>query len=197
MVLGCIHACMRPLFPQKTKQNKETNIRWFITPLSSICKKNFTYSYEKEWSGWVKQHALNETFGFLERTLVRNKKENKVEKMQTPLEKKACIKNTWLRRFVIWWINTDLLPPMRKNIHEWGFDLLLSIKKTGIRKNIYMNVHTGHGWPKACEQRTFSHHSENGALIIIDLKFNTVFIDGHWTRLQNKDVLPSGVTEAK
>lgn len=60
-----------------------------------------------------------------------------------------------------------------------------------------MNVHTGHGWPKACEQRTFFHHSENGALIIIDLKFNTVFIDGHWTRLQNKDVLPSGVTEAK
>ena len=60
-----------------------------------------------------------------------------------------------------------------------------------------MNVHTGHGWPKACEQRTFSHHSENGALIIIDLKFNTVFIDGHWKRLQKKDVLPSGVTEAK
>ena len=54
--------------------------------------------------------------------------------MQTPLEKKACIKNTWLRRFVIWWINTDLLPPMRKNIHEWGFDLLLSIKKQAFEK---------------------------------------------------------------
>ena len=140
MVLGCIHACMRPLFPQKTKQKKETNIRWFISPLSSICKKNFTYSYEKEWSGWVKQHALNETFGFLERTLVSEKqKEIKVEKMQTPLEKKGCTENTWLRRFVIWWINTDLLPPMRKNIREWGFDLLLSIKKPGIRKKINMN----------------------------------------------------------
>ena len=64
---------------------------------------NFTYSNEKEWSGRVKQHALNETFGFLERTLVsENKKETvKVEKMQTPLEKKGWIKNTWLRRFVI------------------------------------------------------------------------------------------------
>ena len=54
--------------------------------------------------------------------------------MQTPLEKKGCIKNTWLRRFVIWWINTDLLPPMRKNIHEWGFDLLSSIKKQAFEK---------------------------------------------------------------
>ena len=62
---------------------------------------NFTYSYEKEWSGWVKQHTLNETFGFFERTLVSGKKKIKVEKMQTPLEKKGCIKNTWLRRFVI------------------------------------------------------------------------------------------------
>ena len=99
-------------FSQKQK-NKNT---WFISSL-----KNFTYSNEKEWSGWVKQHTLNETFSFLERTLVSEKK-IKVEKMQTPLEKKGCIKNTWLRRFVIWWINTDLLPPMRKNIREWGKD---------------------------------------------------------------------------
>ena len=111
------------------RKNKK-NITWFISPLNWICKKNFTYSYEKEWSCWVKQHTLNETFGFLERTLEnKNKKEIKVEKMQTTLEKKGCIKNTWLRRFVIWWINTDLLPPMRKNIHEWGFDLLPSVKK--------------------------------------------------------------------
>ena len=35
---------------------------------------NFTYSNEKEWSGWVKQHTLNETFSFFERTLVSEKK---------------------------------------------------------------------------------------------------------------------------
>ena len=75
--------------------------------------------------------------------------------------------------------------------------MLLSIKNRHSKKYIHERTYTGHGWPKACEQRTFFHHSENGALIIIDLKFNTVFIDGHWTRLQNKDVLPSGVTEAK
>ena len=60
--------------------------------------------------------------------------------MQTPLEKKGCIKNTWLRRFVIWWTNTDLLPPTRKNIREWGFDLLPSTKKNRhSKKYIYMN----------------------------------------------------------
>ena len=48
---------------------RQKNITWSV-----ICKKNFTYSYEKEWSGWVKQHTLNETFGFLERTLVSKKK---------------------------------------------------------------------------------------------------------------------------
>ena len=100
---------------------------------------NFTYSNEKEWSGWVKQHTLNETFGFLERTLVSEKnKEITVEKMQTPLEKKGCIKNTWLRRFVIWWINTDLLPPVRKNIHEWSC-VIIHKKKTGIREKIIVD----------------------------------------------------------
>ena len=143
MVLGCIHACMRSLFPQKQKKN----ITWFISPLNWICKKNFTYSYEKEWSCWVKQHTLNETFGFLERTLVnKNKKEIKVEKMQTTLEKKGCIKNTWLRRFVIWWINTDLLPPMRKNIHEWGFDLLPSVKKNRHSKKTYTWTKLSYYW---------------------------------------------------
>lgn len=32
-----------------------------------------TYSYKQKWFGWVKQHALNEAFGFPERALGRNK----------------------------------------------------------------------------------------------------------------------------
>ena len=78
-----------------------------------------------EWDLWL----------FWKDTSKRKKeKEIKVEKMQTTYEKKGRIKNTWLRRFVIWWINTDLLPPMRKNIREWGFDLLPSIKKQAFDK---------------------------------------------------------------
>ena len=50
---------------------------------------------------------------------------------------------------------------------------------------------------KLVSKERFPIISENGTLLIINLKFNTVLIDGHWTRLQNKDVLPSGVTEAK
>ena len=32
-----------------------------------------TYSYKQKWFGWVKQHALNEAFGFPEGALGRNK----------------------------------------------------------------------------------------------------------------------------
>ena len=75
-------------------------------------------------------------------TSKQKKKEINVEKMQTPLEKKGCIKNTWLRRFVIWWINTDLLPPKRKNIREWGFDLLPSTKKKQAFEKIHIHERT-------------------------------------------------------